>query len=106
MGTRNPMAGALSDRKYHQRVAKSGKERAEQKDTWDRGAKHKGHRDGGPDLQLGDTIEYENKEGIVKTPNGPADLVGVSIDGAYRLLPAEKLKRIEESLERMRELSK
>ena len=105
--SRNPHATVLADPQFRSRATKTSKERAKQKDGWDREAKHKTRQDDdAPTLQLGDRIEYEGKEGMVKTPNGPADLVGIGIDGDYKLVPIDKLKVIEESLARLRELSR
>lgn len=105
-GSRNPYAASVVTPKYKTRVAKSGKEREKQRDGWDRAAKHKG-REIDPTLQLGDTIEYKGQDGIIKTADGPGDLIGITVDGAYKLVAADKLTlKLEESLARMRELSR
>ena len=110
MAKRNPYAASLRTNPQFRGKAtsKTAAERVKKGDGWDREAKHKGRRDHDDPttFQLGDDIEYEGKEGIVKNPNGPEDLIGITVDGEYSLVPADKLKIIEESLQRLRELSK
>lgn len=97
--TRNPHAGVLSRAEFRPRVEKTAKEKAEIQSGGTRKAKHK------KVFQLGDTVEYQGDEAVVKNPNGPDDLVGISIDGVYTLAHADQLEMLEESLRKMREIS-
>lgn len=116
---RNPYAGSLSKPQYQPKVSKSSKERASQRDGWSRDGKHKSktrnielEEDDSPSLQLGDEVKYvgddedlKGKEGLVKLPNSHYGQVGVTFDGAYTLVDADKLEIIEESLQRLRMIS-
>ncbi len=112
MGTRNPYASSLRKGQYQKRIEKSTQEKQRQRDSNDRKAKHKGRHfnDDGSHWQLGDNVEYEGKEGIIKQPRGPEGLLGVAVDGEYMLIHSDddklKLKKIDESLQLMRDLSK
>lgn len=125
---RNPYQASLGKPQYQPKVSKSGKEREDQRDGWNRGGKHKTKpRDIEIDeeaeqeqktltLQLGDEVKYEGdgkqddkelmgKEGLVKNPDAHYGQIGIVFDGQYSLVSPNKLKMIEESLERLRVLS-
>jgi hypothetical protein len=97
--TRNPYAGMLSRPEYQPRVVISEKEKKKTQDGWNRKAKHK------KVFQLGDTVEFDGKEAIVKNPNGPDDMIGIAVDGAYTLVQADTLSMLEETIQKMRNLT-
>ena len=108
---RNPYVALLHDPIFRQRVVENNEFT---KDAWSRKAKHPKKREEeienndegeNPTIQLGDNIEYQGKEGIVKVPQGPQDMVGIAVDGEYLLVDASDIKVIEESIARMVQLS-
>ncbi len=118
---RNPIAKALRDPSLRARRGKSTEERADQRDQWSRNAKYKKNDPivEASKFQIGDDVkvpvdkkkkkgekrEKGHDEGMVKTPNGPADLVGVTVDGKYCLYHEDELTLIQESLQRLWDLS-
>lgn len=50
--------------------------------------------------------KVEDKEGIVKEPNAPRGLLGITVDGKYSLVEPQHATIIEESLSRMRKLAR
>ncbi len=120
---RNPFAAQLqTNRQFRPKVAKSALERAKHRDGWERVAKYKttaleieAFEEG---FQIGDEVsvpvEVEQdgekrtvtKKGMIKNPKAPLGMVGLTVDGQYELVQADKVKLIAESLARMIELSK
>lgn len=115
------MRTVVNDRNglFRPKVGKTAQEHADKRDPYNRGAKHKaldGYEDDYDDLdegfQIGDRAIYgetdddEGEECLIKNPNGPLDLVGISVGGKYTLVPEDKLKLISEAITRMNELSK
>lgn len=96
--TRNPHAGVLSRPEYRKKVEKSAKEKSEVRDGWNRKGKHR------KTFQIGDTVEYLDKNAIVKKPNGPENMVGITQDGVYHLAHQEEISMLEESVNRMFQL--
>ncbi len=115
-GPRNHLAVAVRNPQgpFRQKAAKSDAERAEQRDRFSRHAKYKAspedfdmedeNLDEG--FQVGDEVRHKGKTGMVKNPKAPLGMVGLTIDGQYALVPEDQIELIEESLRRMRELSK
>jgi hypothetical protein len=111
---RNPFVKSVRDPKgiYREKTAKSTAEREDQRDPFSRNAKYKAGvedfdmSDIEEGFQFGDPVEHKGQKGKVKVPNGPMNMVGITIDGEYALVPEDELKLLTESLARMIELSK
>lgn len=104
---------------FRQKAAKSGAERADQRDQFSRNAKYKvqprkidleeeafQHGDAVNVKMVDDKGKPVTKKGMVKIPKAPLGMVGLTVDGQYALVPEDKVTLIAESLARMIELSK
>ena len=108
---RNPYVALLHNPLFKQRIVEN---QEKTKDSWSRKAKHPKKKEEDLDVsnepsdtifQLGDNVRFDGKDGIVKVPNGPLDMVGITTDGEYLLLDPSELEIIEENISRMRKLS-
>lgn len=106
MGQRNPIAKRLHTPVNRSQVAESTDNALDNVDLIDQSANGLLRHDLGEDFQIGDAVKYGDEEGMVKNPKAPQDTVGITIGGKYALVPEDDLELIEESLARMRELSK
>jgi hypothetical protein len=88
--------------------AKSTEEREDQRDQWSRNGKYKNRGEAMDEsYQIGDTVKLKNgKEGMIKNPNGPLNMLGISVDGKYGLIDEDDIECLAECFARLHELSK
>lgn len=104
---------------FREKVSKNSADRMEQRDRFSRKAKHKAipeevymDEDQEQTIQIGDTVSVDGREGMVKDPDAPYGMIGVSFDGTYELVDPnggskiDLVRQIDEALEDMSRLSK